>query len=552
MAHKFQKDDVDPVSTYMSSSSLLRPEPIPPSEETCCGTSISPYSGAITVVHFWTIFFVICLTLGIGYFDSTILASIHPVITSYFHSANSASWVSTAFILATAISQPITGRLSDALGRKPPFLFGLGLFAAATLWCAMAQSMISFILARAACGVGSGVAISLGSIMVSDLVPIEIRGNYHGYLNLVYGFSSGLGGSTGGIMVEALGWRWSFGVQVPILLICMFLAAAAIPNNIGKTKSLEDVSPIESMKTFDYVGALILAFALLFLISGLSCGGNIYPWSHPFIIAALLTTAVLIPAFIYHESRHPSPIIPLELTFRPPHLNLMLSNFCLTSVVNAVIFNVPLFFRAVLLESPSRTSFRMVVLLTPSSIAGAITGIMISRTGRLKWSLMLGSTMLLLGTIVITFGLRRGAPVWWSFLALLPISLGLGFAYPGSLMAILNVSTQQQQAVISSVLMLWRNTGVIIGVAMSSLLLQNSLIYFLDSCVDGPEKTLVIARVRVSLDAILELQQPYQDQVVDAYAKSLIVTFASTIILAFLMVAILAPLKLPRLGERCT
>lgn len=87
------------------------------------------------------------------------MASSHPVITSYFNASNAASWLSTVFLLTSTAFQPLFGRVSDTFGRKPCFVFGLALFAMTTVWCATAQSIGSFIAARAACGIGAGGAM---------------------------------------------------------------------------------------------------------------------------------------------------------------------------------------------------------------------------------------------------------------------------------------------------------------------------------------------------------------------------------------------------------
>lgn len=133
----------------------------------------SPFLNNTSPTRFWFIFSQVLLAYFISCFDGTIMASSHPVITSYFHAANSASWLSTAFLLTSTAFQPLLGRLSDAVGRKPLFVGCLGVFALATTCCALAGSIESFILARAACGMGAGGVMTLGSIIVSDLVPIE-------------------------------------------------------------------------------------------------------------------------------------------------------------------------------------------------------------------------------------------------------------------------------------------------------------------------------------------------------------------------------------------
>ena len=92
----------------------------------------------------------------VGAFDSTVMASSHTSVTSAFDSSNSASWLSTSFLLTSTSFQPIYGRVSDVLGRRLPFVVALVLFSLGTVWCALAQSIWSFIIARAICGVGCG------------------------------------------------------------------------------------------------------------------------------------------------------------------------------------------------------------------------------------------------------------------------------------------------------------------------------------------------------------------------------------------------------------
>ncbi len=89
-------------------------------------------------------------------FDSYFMASSHPVITSYFHASNSASWLSTSFMLTSTAFQPMFGRISDTIGRRPVYLASLAVFIFTTAWCALAQSIESFIAGRAMCGIAAG------------------------------------------------------------------------------------------------------------------------------------------------------------------------------------------------------------------------------------------------------------------------------------------------------------------------------------------------------------------------------------------------------------
>lgn len=119
------------------------------------------------------IFSLVLLVQFLGCFDGTIVASSHPIITSFFDASQSAPWLFTSFLLTSTAFQPTLGRVSDNVGRKPLFVGCLATFTFATAWCALAGSMESLILARALCGFGAGGLMTLGSIITSDIVPIE-------------------------------------------------------------------------------------------------------------------------------------------------------------------------------------------------------------------------------------------------------------------------------------------------------------------------------------------------------------------------------------------
>ncbi|KAG5972909.1 hypothetical protein E4U55_000703 [Claviceps digitariae] len=492
----------------------------------------APFLNGTSTGRFWFIFSQILMVQFIGCFDGTIMASSHPVITSYFGAANSASWLSTAFLLTSTAFQPLLGRLSDALGRKPLFLGSLCVFTGATVWCALASSIESFIVARAFCGLGAGGCMTLGSIITSDLVPIERRGSYQSYMNMVYGAGSALGAAVGGAMAEALGWRWEFGVQLPPLILCLAVSAVAIPDALG-VQGGERKSMLTALREFDMKGSLLLTVSVSFLILGLNLGGNVMPWSHPFVIASLVIFVVCFPSFLLVESRVDKPIMPLPIA----------------SEMHNADFSSPLYFQAVLLMSATDSGLRLVIPTLVSSTAGALTGFAISWTRRLKWPLICGTTGFLVGTICLT-SLRRDLPPLAFFLTLLPSSMGGGFQFPGTFMAILASSAQSEQAVVSSTLILWRSLGMVLGVAVSSLILQNALVYYLDAFVQGPRKDAVIAEVRASVEAVARLEMPYREQVIRGYEAGLRLTFGFCVLVAVVGVLLIWPVKLNRLPGR--
>jgi len=268
-------DEETPLLLPSTSHESTRSKPHAPKTNGTLSPSSSapttPYLSGVSPARFWTLFAGIMITYFVACFDSTIMASSHPVITSYFGSSNSASWLSTAFLLTSTSFQPLLGGLSDAVGRKRPYVATMSIFLLATLWCALAQSMTSFILARAACGLGAGGMMTLGSIMISDLVPIEIRGAYQSYINIVYGVGAMLGAGLGGAMADYLGWRWEFGVQVPLLMASLAVAVTTVPADLG-LYGRERQAFGEAMKTFDFKGSFLMSTSVTLLILGLvSC-----------------------------------------------------------------------------------------------------------------------------------------------------------------------------------------------------------------------------------------------------------------------------------------
>ncbi|KAK3688074.1 hypothetical protein B0T22DRAFT_378968 [Podospora appendiculata] len=426
----------------------------------------SPFLGGVSPARFWVVFLGIMAAHFVACFDSTIMASSHPVITSYFGSSNSASWLSTAFLLTSTSFQPLVGGLSDAVGRKAPYVITMAIFLVATLWCALAGSMTSFIVARAFCGLGAGGMMTLGSIMISDLVPL--------------------------------------------MVVSLVVAVVTIPSELGLYGKQKQTLR-EAMRTFDFAGSALMATSVTLLILGL-------------------------------------PIMPMHLVRQSPHMNLIFSNHIAAFLTNAIMFNVPLFFQGVLLTSATTSGLRLVVCSAVASITGTATGFLITSTRRLKWPLVLGTSLLFIGTLCLA-GMQRGWPAIVYMLCLVPATAGQGFQFPGTFMAILAVAEQRKQAVVTSTLILWRSLGMVLGVAVSSLVVQNALWYYLELFVSGPDKFAVIELVRQKVEAIKDLDPMYQEQVVQSYEAALRVMFLCCSALALASVLLIVRIKLPRLGE---
>lgn len=338
----------------------------------------------VSATRFWLIFLTILLGYFVACFDITLMASSHPVITSYFHASESASWLTTVFMITNTGFQPLWGRLSDTVGRKSVYLLVLAIFGLTNLWCALSQSIESFIAARAFCGLGAGGTMSMGLVMLNDLVYVEQRGIYISHVNVAFGLGSACGAAFGGLLCDSLGWRWSFGLQVPVLALCGISAILTTPNGLGpmlmresgKGLNKEENPAWNAIKTFDSLGVITLVFAVSSLILFLNLGGNLFPWTHWVVILSLVFSILGTAAFVLVERRAQQPVMPLAFLFKPPVANLIFSNFLAGVASNTVLFNVPLWFQAVRLTSATKSGLLLAAPSIGTSIAGTSTGYM--------------------------------------------------------------------------------------------------------------------------------------------------------------------------------
>ena len=156
------------------------------------------------------------LALTLAALDQNIVATALPRITGEFGSLQHLSWVVTSFIVASTVSAPLYGKLSDLYGRKPAFIASISIFLAGSALCGFAASMGQLIAFRTVQGLGAGGLIVLAQTVIGDLVSPRERGRYQGMFAAVFAACSVAGPLLGGIITEYASWRWIFYVNLPV------------------------------------------------------------------------------------------------------------------------------------------------------------------------------------------------------------------------------------------------------------------------------------------------------------------------------------------------
>ena len=435
----------------------------------------------------------------------------------------------------------------------------------------MAENIGSFIAARAFCGLGGGGILALGMIIISDVVRIEYRGVYQSYSNLCLGAGSSLGLVLGGFLCDKVGWRGAFLVQLPFILGYFLLAVWTMPSDLGMKEPSKRMTPGQLVRSIDITGSVILVGAVTALIMGLNLGGNFFSWGHPVVVTSLAMFCVLSVVFVAYERKVELAVMPLELLSTNPRASLIFGNFFGAISINSVVFNAPLFFQAVKLASPTESGLRLIGPSLAITFSSVLTGFLITWTRRCKPTMLIGGLCLLVGGLSAAIFINVDTSDAIAMLCLAISSLGQGFAFPALTVAVLATSEQDEQAVATTTLGLWRNLGSVMGVATSSWIFQNTLLYKLKEMVTGSDKEAIIFIVRKSVQSIAGLDPVHRQQgrwsfimsflffffgakltslVTGAYMSALSVTFFSAAIWAGIMLLMHVGVRVPRLGQR--
>src|SRR5205085_2330381 len=178
--------------------------------------------------------FGVLMVMLLGSLDQTIVATALPHVIADLHGFDRYTWVSTAYLLASTVTVPIYGKLSDLFGRKPIFLFGIVLFLVGSALSGTSQSMNQLIAFRAFQGLGTGALTPIALAVVGDLFTPRERGKWQGVTGAVFGLSAIIGPTLGGWITQYSSWRWVFYVNLPVGILAL-LVAGTVPLLLGFT-----------------------------------------------------------------------------------------------------------------------------------------------------------------------------------------------------------------------------------------------------------------------------------------------------------------------------
>lgn len=475
------------------------------------------------------------LAMLLAALDQTIVATALPTIASDLHGLSKYSWVATAYLLTSAVATPLYGKISDMFGRKKIFQIAIGMFLLGSVLCGAAQTMNQLIVFRGIQGIGGGGLMTLALAIVGDVVPPRQRGKYQGYFSGVFAISSVAGPLLGGLFTDHLNWRWIFYINLPLGLLAM--AAVATRLHLPVRKSPHKV---------DYLGASLLATAVVTLLLATIWGGIDYPWGSATIIGLFATSGISTLLFLWREKFAKEPIIPLRL-FRSHIFSVAsLLSFLVGIVMFGALIFLPEYQQIVRGDSATKSGLMLLPLVAGIMIASVGSGRLITKTGKYRRYPIAGTAL-----ISIAFWLFSHIAVDTSRVVLsvwmLVLGLGLGLVMPVLTIAVQNAVDRKDLGTATSAVTFFRSIGSSLGAAIFGAILANRLVHHVAEQLPGAGASNAAKGLTTSTSMLQQLPGDVVHKLMVAFSASFHDVFLLGIpfaVLAFLVTLILreAPL----------
>ena len=340
----------------------------------------------------WLIALTVTLATFMEVLDTSIANVALPHIAgSVGASQEEATWVLTSYLVASAVILPISGWLSNRIGRKRFYMICVTMFTVCSLLCGLAPTLPFLILARILQGLGGGGLAPSEQAILADTFPIEKRGQAFALYGMAVVVAPAIGPTLGGWITDNYNWHWIFFINLPIGLVSLYLSNRMVEDPPEITARTARRDPI------DFIGLLSVAFGVGLLEYTLDKGQE-KDWfgSGSIQLTAVLAACTLI-FFVFWEWNHPDPIVDLKL--------LKNRNFG-TAVFLQLILGMVLFGSTVLIPQYLQTMLgftaeRAGMVLSP---AGFVMMVMMAVAGR---TLGKGDPrlMVMLGYISVAAGL---------------------------------------------------------------------------------------------------------------------------------------------------
>jgi EmrB/QacA subfamily drug resistance transporter len=426
----------------------------------------------------------VTLNISIGVYMSTLDASIvnislPTIIRSLNTDLTAVAWVVMAYLIVITGCLLLMGRLSDLFGQRRLYLIGFLTFTSGSALCGFSPTIDFLIGSRMIQGLGASALMANGPAILTTAYPEEERGKALGILGSVVSVGFLTGPILGGFLVEHLGWRSIFFINLPIGAIGIYLSS----------KVLERVVPTGKSRV-DLWGAILLFFFLTSLLLFLN---QVVQGLAPLLWLWLFLSLLWFSLFIIVELRSPSPLVDLKLFRRRLFISSLGASFLSFWMSAAHTFVIPFFLQNILEYSPSKAGMLIFPVALTIMVMAPFAGRFSDRVG-VRIPATIGLALTSLTVFSFTF-LKLGTndlDILWRQIVL---GIGISLFNPANNSAIIGSLPREKVGLASSFLALSRNLGMVIGVAFAEMVIAFRL----------PAAPLEIAKAGPSLESIQDV-----------------------------------------------
>ncbi|KAJ2910248.1 hypothetical protein GGI21_001062 [Coemansia aciculifera] len=482
----------------------------------------------------------ICLLMFLIGLYTTMDAVIYVPIANSFNALPEAAWIINGYLITTTALQPVYGKLSDIVGRSPAMAAASLLLLVGSIISATAHTMFALIFGRAIQGLGSAGMYTMVNIIIADYYDERARGRFMGIASGMWSLSSSGAVVLGGVIVQYSTWRVAFWINVPICLIAalVVLSTVRLPVPSGTLA--------EKVRRIDFGGSALSLLAIVLILLALSWGGRDYAWGSATVVCCLVFGILLVLLFIVYEHRVPlEPLLPLRL-LRTRNVALSFAaHLVFGAITYAPLMFIPQWSLVVRNTTPITSGLYTLPFTLSEFVSVVVSGVWVTRHGRFRECVWLGSGLLLSGLTPLILLDRQSS---LGYIIGFQVVAGLGFGLCiQTLILTAQVSAKDSDvASVTSVCLFMRSLGAILVVAVLTSVNGNRLTReFARITRAYPEYAHDIALVYENQSLIHSLALPPDlfDSLVNAFMEGMRAAFTALIPFSALFLLLVSGIK---------
>lgn len=409
----------------------------------------------------WWALIGISLLAFILFLDVGIVANALPVIQKTFHADNvQVQWLISAFMLALCVFMVIMGRLGDIFGLRKIFYINIILFCLSSLGAGLASNIHVLIFLRAIQGI-SAASTPISAALVTHNFSISQRAKAISIFSMITGSGLALGPVLGGFIIDTIGWRWIFFINIPIALIGLIVCSKTV---------IEAEKPIQR-ESFDSMGAILLVVGLTSLVLGLMQGSS-WGWNSAFTWITFILAIITLPTFIIVEFYKQHPLINFHLLNHRVFITAAIINVVFGLFMATLLFLNPLYLQNILGLNAALAGLLLLIISGMVVLIGPVAGWISHRYGSIRGTILI----LILTTLSACLHMFLSDHLQLAFIipAFMTFGMAWGFLNIAPVLAVTEIVDPKNTGVIMGALWTFLNLGTSVGPAIMGIVFRSS------------------------------------------------------------------------------